>query len=138
MATAKKSNYTPEETLEIVSAWGHSQDSGISTNGLTIEQLVAKFENKWEPKQLIAKLSHEGVYKAKPKTKNGKKAVRKDALSDAIGVLCSMSEPDAVSLEKSNKGALLLIISTIEEMQKSLTFYEAEADETEEAEEVAQ
>ena len=126
--TTSKSNYTPEETQEIISTWGHSQDSGISTNGFTISELATKFADKWMPKQLIAKLSHEGVYKAKPKTKNGKKAVRKDALSDSIGDLCNMQEPDATSLEKSNKGALLAILVTIEEMQKSLDFYEAVAD----------
>ncbi|HEY5688046.1 MAG TPA: hypothetical protein VIS27_07055, partial [Yeosuana sp.] len=82
-----------------------------------------------------AKLSHEGHYKAKPKTKSGKVAVRKDALSTIIGNLCDMAEPDAASLEKSNKNALEKVIFTIEALTNALAFYEAPAEEDDESDE---
>ena len=125
-----KSKYTPEETVALVTAWGFSTDSGISTNGITIDELAANFANKWNPRELRAKLSHEGRYKAKPKTKTGKPVIRKDALSTIIGNLCDMAEPDATSLEKSNKGALEKVVNTIQALTEALAFYEAPAEES--------
>lgn len=97
--TAKVVNYTPEQTSDMVQAY---------TNGVTVEVIAQNLGKS--VRSVVAKLSREGVYKAKPRTtKNGEPVVKKDAHADAIGAVLKLSENDTESLTKANKTALAAI-----------------------------
>jgi len=65
-------------------------------------------------RSVIAKLSKEGVYKAKEYTsKTGEKPVKKDAHADAIGAVLKLSEGEIESLTKANKTALVKIFTAL-------------------------
>lgn len=104
MATAEKVvNYTPEQTLKLI--------EGYQT-GESVEALAKAFGKS--TRSVIAKLSREGVYKAKEYvTKTGEKPVKKDETAEAIGKVLLMSEPEVDSLTKANKGALLKILQAL-------------------------
>lgn len=97
--TAKTVNYTPEQTTDMVAAY---------TNGVSVEAIAAEIGKS--VRSVVAKLSREGVYKAKERTtKNGQPVVKKDAHADAIGAVLKLSENDTESLTKANKTALAAI-----------------------------
>lgn len=98
MAT-KAVNYTPEQTAQMVADY----TAGVSTE--TIAENLGK-----SVRSIVAKLSREGVYKAKEYvSKTGEKPVKKDAHADAIGAVLKLTEAETESLTKANKTALAKI-----------------------------
>ena len=96
-------NYTPEQTAAVVSGY---------SNGMTVEILAADMGKS--VRSIIAKLSREGVYKAKVyTTKAGEPAVLKDAHADAIGSILNLSEPEITSLTKCNKSVLRKVFEAL-------------------------
>lgn len=96
-------NYTPEQTASVVSGY---------TNGMTIESLAVELGKS--TRSIIAKLSREGVYKAKVyTTKAGQPAIAKDTHADAIGSILNLSEPEVTSLTKCNKSVLVKIFEAL-------------------------
>ena len=104
MAAAEKTvNYTPEMTAKIVADY---------TAGVSVE-MIAESVGK-TVRSVVAKLSREGVYKAKEyKTKNGEKFVKKDTMADSIGAILRLSEGEIESLAKANKTALAKIFEAL-------------------------
>ena len=96
-------NYSPEQTAAVVSGY---------TNGMTVEILAADMGKS--VRSIIAKLSREGVYKAKVyTTKQGDTVVKKDAHADAIGSILNLSESETESLTKANKSVLRKIFEAL-------------------------
>lgn len=94
--TEKVVNYTAEQTLKVVQDY----QAGVSV------EAIAEAMGK-SARSIIAKLSREGVYKAKVyKTKTGEAVEKKDQTADAIGAVLKMTEPEIESLTKANKTAL--------------------------------
>lgn len=101
--TAKPVNYTPEQTAKMVAAYqaGETAESIAQTLGKTVRSVVAK-------------LSREGVYKAKTYvSKTGEPVVKKDAHADAIGAILLLTEAETESLTKANKTALAKIFTAL-------------------------
>lgn len=99
----KAVNYTPEQTAKMVA------DFVAGVNVETIAKELGK-----TVRSVVAKLSREGVYKAKEYvTKNGDKPVSKDTLATEIAKALGLSEGDADSLTKANKLALQRIADFI-------------------------
>ncbi len=103
MAATKNVNYTAEQTTAIVAAYGE---------GVAVEAIAEQFGKS--VRSIIAKLSREGVYKAKERTtKTGAPVVKKDALVDAMQLHFKLTEAEADSLTKANKTALAKILQTV-------------------------
>ncbi len=101
--TVKAPNYTPEQTETAKADY---------LAGVPVEQIAEKLGKT--ARSIIAKLSKEGVYKAKEyKNKNGEKPVKKDAHADAIGAVLRLSEGEIESLTKANKTALEKIFAAL-------------------------
>jgi predicted transcriptional regulator len=101
--TTKNVNYTVEQTAKIVADYA---------NGATVEKMAAELGKS--VRSVVAKLSREGVYKAKAyTTKTGAPVVKKDAHADAIGAILKLSENEIDSLTKANKTALEKIFSAL-------------------------
>lgn len=97
--TPKAPNYTPEQTIAIVSAYV------ADSTPATVEALAQQFGKT--VRSIIAKLSREGVYKPKEYvTKKGETPQKKDATADAIGAILKLTDAEADSLAKANKTAL--------------------------------
>ena len=103
--TAKKApNYTAEQTAILVQGY---------LAGEPVAGLAAALGKT--ARSVIAKLSREGVYKAKEYTdKNGEKPIKKDIVADKIGALCELSDGEIDSLAKANKTALAKILDRLE------------------------
>lgn len=98
-AAEKAVNYTPE-MVETIKA-----DYAAGVSVAEIAEKVGK-----TTRSIIAKLSKEGVYKAKEYvSKTGEKPVKKDETADAIGKVLRLSDGDTDSLAKANKRALIAI-----------------------------
>lgn len=103
MSAEKVANYTPEMTETIKADY---------LAGVSVAEIAEKVGKT--TRSVIAKLSKEGVYKAKEyKTKTGEKPVKKDATADAIGAILGLSEGEADSLAKANKTALVKIFAAL-------------------------
>jgi hypothetical protein len=101
--TAKTVNYTAEQTSAMVSDY---------TSGVTVESIAQNLGKS--VRSVVAKLSREGVYKAKTYvSKTGEKPVKKDVHADAIGAILRLSENDVDSLTKANKNALKAIFDAL-------------------------
>jgi response regulator RpfG family c-di-GMP phosphodiesterase len=101
--TPKAVNYTPEQTAKIVADYAA---------GVTVEAIAEALSKT--TRSVIAKLSREGVYKAKEyKTKTGEKVEKKDATAEAIGTVLFLSEGEVDSLTKANKTALKKIFAAL-------------------------
>lgn len=101
---AKTVNYTAEQTVAMVADY----KAGVAV--ATIAEALGK-----SVRSVVAKLSREGVYKAKEyATKSGEKPIKKDALADKLAELCGLSEAEADSLAKANKTALAKVIAKLE------------------------
>lgn len=101
--SAKVVNYSPELTEKIKADY---------TAGVSVEK-IAEYAGK-SARSIVAKLSREGIYKAKTYTnKQGEKPVKKDSFADAIGAVLSMSENEIESLAKANKTALEKIFKAL-------------------------
>jgi hypothetical protein len=97
MATTKIVNYTAEQTMRAIQEY----QSGATVE--TIATLLGK-----STRSIVAKLSREGVYKAKEYVaKNGTKPIPKEALAEALkGFVPELTDSEIDSLTKANKGAL--------------------------------
>lgn len=103
MAEQKTVNYTAEQVAEIVNGYNA---------GVTVEEL-AKAVNK-SVRSVVAKLSREGVYKAKTyTTKTGEAVEHKDELADKLAERIGLTEAEADSLTKANKTALQKILKAL-------------------------
>ena len=101
--TTKAVNYTPEQT---------EQAKADYLAGVTVEQIALALGKS--ARSIVAKLSREGVYKAKEyKTKTGETVVKKDELADKIGALLGATEPEMESLTKVNKTMLKKILDAL-------------------------
>ena len=101
MMTTTVQNYTPEMTKTIVEAY---------KSGQTVEAIAA--ETGKSTRSIVAKLSREGVYQAKNKTK-GTNQVRKADLITEIAFSIGTNEELIESLEKATKEALELIARAV-------------------------
>ena len=99
----KTVNYTPEQSTKMVADY---------VAGVTVETIA---ENLGKTvRSVVAKLSREGVYKAKTYvSKTGAAVVKKDAHADAIGAILKLSEAETESLTKANKTALEKIFQAL-------------------------
>ena len=96
-------NYTAEQTSAMVSDY---------TSGVSVESIAENLGKS--VRSVVAKLSREGVYKAKTYvSKTGEKPVKKDVHADAIGAILRLSENDVDSLTKANKNALKAIFDAL-------------------------
>jgi ElaB/YqjD/DUF883 family membrane-anchored ribosome-binding protein len=101
--TVKVPNYTPEQTEKAKAEY---------LAGVTVEKIAEALGKT--SRSVIAKLSKEGVYKAKEYvSKTGEKPVKKDAHADAIGAVLGLTEGEADSLAKANKTALVKIFTAL-------------------------
>jgi hypothetical protein len=99
----KNINYTPEQTMKMVSDY---------QNGVSVE-IIADNLGK-TVRSIVAKLSREKVYIRKEyKTKNGESVIKKDTHADAIGAILRLPENDIESLTKANKNALKAIFEAL-------------------------
>jgi len=96
-------NYSAEQTARVIVGY---------TDGVTVESLAAEMGKS--VRSIIAKLSREGVYKAKVyTTKVGEPVIKKDAHADAIGSILNLSESETESLTKANKSVLRKIFEAL-------------------------
>jgi hypothetical protein len=99
--TAKTVNYTAEQTAAVVADY---------KAGVAVESIAAAVGKS--VRSVVAKLSREGVYKAKERTtKSGDAIVKKDNLADELAMLVGLTEAEATSLAKVNKTALVKLLA---------------------------
>ena len=94
-------NYTEAQTDKMVSDYkaGMNVETIASSMGKTV-------------RSVIAKLSREGVYKAKVRTnKTGGEIIKKDTLVDALQMQFGLTDAEADSLTKANKTALVKVLT---------------------------
>ena len=100
MTEATKTNYTPEQTLELVNLY---------KAGETVETIATHLGKS--TRSIVAKLSREGVYQAK--TKTTKPRVRKADLVDRLALICGVAPEIFESLEKANQDVLETLVETL-------------------------
>lgn len=101
MATTKVVNYTAEQTESLINRFN---------TGESVESLAEAFGKT--TRSIVAKLSREGVYVAKAKTK-GEARVKKEALVAQIANVVGVSEEEVGSLEKATASALALVLNAL-------------------------
>jgi hypothetical protein len=94
MMTDKTVNYTTEQTAQLVQAYKEGQ---------SVENLAMQLGRS--TRSIVAKLSREGVYKAKSKT-SGVARIKKADLVDEIANRCGVAPEIFESLEKANHEVL--------------------------------
>ena len=102
MTAVKVVNYTAEQTAEIVTRFNA---------GETTEALATAFGKS--TRSIVAKLSREGVYKAKSKAK-AEVRIKKDALVAKIAEFIGADQEKLDSLEKATAEALTLVLNALE------------------------
>ena len=100
MTEATKTNYTPEQTAELVNLY---------KAGETVEALATRLGKS--TRSIVAKLSREGVYQAK--TKATKPRVKKADLVDRLALICGVAPEIFESLEKANQEVLETLVETL-------------------------
>lgn len=101
MTKATQTNYTPEQTAELVQGY---------QAGKTVEQLAETLGKT--VRSVVAKLSREGVYQAKTATK-GVARVRKADLVDQLAQRCGVAPEVFESLEKANHDVLEALVARL-------------------------
>ena len=105
--TTKTVNYTPEQTVSMVSEY---------LAGVAVEAIALSMGKS--VRSVVAKLSREKVYVAKTyTTKTGETVAKKDAVADAIGAVLKLTEAETESLTKANKTALAKIFAALANSQ---------------------
>lgn len=101
MTTETKTNYTPEQTTQLVSGYqaGETVETLAQTMGKTVRSVVAK-------------LSREGVYVAKTASK-GQARVKKADLVDQLARKCGVASEVFESLEKANHDVLEALVARL-------------------------
>ena len=108
--TASKTAYTPEQTVELVTAYK------AAPTPATVAAFAEKFGKS--VKSVVAKLSREGVYQKKEyTTKTGEKPITKNVLATAFEQKFGLTEAEADSLTKANKTALAKILAKFAEIE---------------------
>lgn len=106
MAADKMTNYSPEQTDELVQAYVAAPTQE------TVEAFAAKFGKS--VRSIVAKLSREGVYVAKSKQAEGKRTMVKAEMVAKLAELCEVTEDRLESLEKATGPALMTLIHALE------------------------
>jgi len=101
MTEATKTNYTPEQTEQLVQGY---------KEGLTVETLALQLGKS--TRSVVAKLSREGVYKAKSKATNTAR-VKKADLVDVLAYRCGVPAEIFESLEKANHDVLETLVAKL-------------------------
>ena len=101
MTTEAKTNYTPEQTQQLVAGYQAGETVEVLANqlGKTVRSVVAK-------------LSREGVYVAKTKT-TGQARVKKSELVDQLATACGVAPEVFDSLEKANHDVLEALVARL-------------------------
>ena len=100
MTEAIKQNYTPEQTAQLVAGY---------QAGETVEALATRLGKT--TRSVVAKLSREGVYKAKTKTAGAR--VTKAQLVALIAAKVGAHEEVLESLEKATHEALEILVNRL-------------------------
>ena len=100
MTTATPTNYTPEQTAQVVASY----QAGDTVE--TIATAVGK-----SVRSVVAKLSREGVYQAKTRTTTHR--VKKADLVDQLAAACGVAPEMFDSLEKANHDVLEQLVAKI-------------------------
>lgn len=100
MTTATPTNYTPEQTAQVVASY----QAGDTVE--TIATAVGK-----SVRSVVAKLSREGVYVAKTRTTTHR--VKKADLVDQLAAACGVAPEMFDSLEKANHDVLEQLVAKI-------------------------
>ena len=103
MTKETQPNYTAEMTKDVVEAY---------QAGETVEAIAARLGKS--TRSVVAKLSREGVYKAKAKAK-GAQAPKKAELIAEIAFAIGTNEELLESLEKATRDALELIAKAVKQ-----------------------
>lgn len=103
MTKATQTNYTAEQTQDVITAY---------QAGETVEAIATRLGKS--TRSIVAKLSREGVYKAKSKAK-GEQVTRKADLIAEIALSIGTSEELIESLEKATKETLELIAKAVKQ-----------------------
>lgn len=106
MTAEKIVNYTVEQTAEMVKAYV------AEPNQATVEALATKLGKT--ARSVVAKLSKEGVYKAKAK-EAGKREMLKAEMVAEIAKLLDKNEEVLESLEKATGPALMAVLVALRE-----------------------
>ena len=101
MATEKIVNYTTEQVAQLVEGY---------TAGDSVDNLAQKFGKS--VRSVIAKLSKEGVYKAKSK-EAGKREMLKAEMVAEIAKLVGATDEQLESLEKATGPALMTVLHAL-------------------------
>ena len=100
---AKTQNYTVEQTAAIVADY---------QAGVSVADIAAGMGRT--ARSIIAKLSREGVYKAKEyTTKKGEAPVSKESMAGELMLLAGLTEAEADSMAKANKTALAKVLAIV-------------------------
>ena len=99
MTKATPTNYTPEQTLQLVAGYAA---------GETVEQLATTMGKT--VRSVVAKLSREGVYVAKTRA-TGQHRVKKSELVDQLATRCGVAPEVFESLEKANHDVLEALVA---------------------------
>jgi hypothetical protein len=101
MTKATQTNYTPEQTLELVTQY---------QAGTAVEQLATQMNKT--VRSVVAKLSREGVYVAKTRA-TGQARVKKADLVDKLATACGVAPEVFESLEKANHEVLEALVAKL-------------------------
>lgn len=106
MATTNKAvNYTTEQTADAIAQYA---------TGATIDAIATALGKS--TRSVIAKLSREGVYKAKEyKTKTGGTVIAKETFVELIANALNVDTEKLGGLEKANKATLEIIYKALVE-----------------------
>ena len=106
MATSNKAvNYTTEQTADAIAQYA---------TGATIDAIASALGKS--TRSVIAKLSREGVYKAKEyKTKTGGTVIAKETFVELIANALNVDTEKLGGLEKANKATLEIIYKALVE-----------------------
>jgi len=101
MTNETKTNYTAEQTQALVAGYqaGESVEQLATSMGKTVRSVVAK-------------LSREGVYKAKQRA-TGQARVKKADLVDQLAAQCGVAPEVFESLEKANHDVLEALVARL-------------------------
>jgi molybdopterin converting factor small subunit len=101
MTKAIPQNYTPEQTVELVTGY---------QAGETVEVLATQLGKT--VRSVVAKLAREGVYVAKTAAK-GQTRVKKAELVDQLAHACGVAPEVFESLEKANHDVLEALVAKL-------------------------
>jgi hypothetical protein len=109
---AKVENYTAEHVAIMLQEY-----IGDNRTPETVQKLATMFNRS--SRSIIAKLSNLQVYVKTSgyKRKDGSDVSHKSDLSDKIGAILGLSEPDVSSLEKANRSALAKILGRLSDLE---------------------